>query len=118
MGLKKKQEEDYAKILFTQHNLTRKEVSERVGVSEKTVGRWADKGNWDALKRSLLTTKKQQITQLYEQLEWINSHISTRDVVYDIPASLLKPSILKNEDGEKEYVYPKYNETDYPIRFG
>lgn len=99
MGLKKDQEKEYAKILFVQQNLTQKEIAERVAVSEKTIGKWVADGAWDKLKRSLLVTKKQQISMLYDQLEWLNEQIANRSILYDAPNPLPKDK----------------KESDYPI---
>ena len=79
MGLTKKKEQDYARILYTQERLTLSEISERTGVSAKTVSKWAKDLGWDNIRKSLLITKQTQITQLYAQLEWFNDHISSRE---------------------------------------
>lgn len=79
MALKKQQQNEFAKILFVEQNLSQKEIAERVGVTEKTVGNWVKNGDWEKLKKSLLVTKKTQIARLYDQLEWLNNEIATRD---------------------------------------
>lgn len=70
---------EFARILYLSENLTQKAMAERVGVTEKTIGRWIEKEGWKKLKRSLLTTKQTQLNQLYDQLEWLNNDISNRD---------------------------------------
>lgn len=80
MGLSKSKEHDFAKLLFTQERLSIKEVAERVGVSEKTVSKWRTLDGWDSIRKSLLVTKDQQITHLYNQLEWLNDDISGREM--------------------------------------
>lgn len=79
MGISKKEEKNYAQILFVNENLTAKEIAERVHVSERTMGTWIKKGNWEKLKKSLLVTKQHQISQLYDQLEFLNKQIIDRD---------------------------------------
>lgn len=79
MGLKKAQEREYARVLFVSENLSQKEIADRVGVTEKTLGKWIEEGDWKKLKRSLLTTKQTQIGQLYDQLAFINDEIAGRD---------------------------------------
>lgn len=79
MGLSKSKERDFAKLLYTQERLSIKEVAERVGVSEKTVSKWRTLDGWDNIRKSLLVTKDQQITHLYNQLEWLNDDISGRE---------------------------------------
>ena len=118
MALRKPQEADYAKVLFINQNLTVKEIAEKVGVTEKTLAKWRIDGGWDKLKRTLLVTKKQQIGMLYEQLEWQNTQIATRPLVYDVPAYLLKPKAVKDTTGLTELVYPKFREEDYPVKIG
>lgn len=85
MGLSKVEEKNYAQILYTRDNLTAKEVAERVGVTQKTIGKWIKDENWDRLKRSLLITKKQQIALFYDQLAAINQMIAERDKKYPNP---------------------------------
>ena len=78
MALRKKQEQEYAKALFIGGGLTQKEIAERVGITEKTLGKWIKDGKWDNLKKSLLTTKQNQLSFLYDQLDFINSDIAKR----------------------------------------
>lgn len=80
MGLSKKEERNYAQILFVEQKLTLKEIAARVGVSEKTIGRWCKDDGWEKLRNSLLVTKQNQITQLYDQLAWINEDIAKREI--------------------------------------
>src|SRR5690606_16533323 len=79
MAFTKGQAKEYAKTLFLSENLHQKVIAERVGVTEKTIGRWIEQGGWRKLKRSLLTTKQTQISMLYDQLEWINNEIVERE---------------------------------------
>ena len=79
MAFTKAQAKEFAKTLFISENLHQKVIAERVGVTEKTLGKWINDGAWRKLKRSLLTTKQTQISMLYDQLEWINNDIAGRD---------------------------------------
>jgi len=79
MALKKAQEREYARVLFIAENLSQKVIAERVGVTEKTLGNWIEKGDWKKLKRSMLTTRQNQLVLLYDQLDWLNLEISVRD---------------------------------------
>lgn len=118
MALRKKQEQDYAKSLFLAGGNTQKEIAERVGVTEKTLAKWIKDGKWETLKKSLLTTKQSQLSELYDQLENINNEIKTRPIVYDFPQFLLKPIKLKDEMGGESLAYPAFNAQDYPIKIG
>lgn len=118
MGLKKAQEKEYARVLFVSENLSQKEIADRVGVTEKTLGKWIDEGEWKKLKRSLLNTRHNQLNMLYDQLEWLNNHIATRKVIYDVPDYLLLPQKKELPDGTVVEEYPEFNETDYPVKIG
>jgi transcriptional regulator with XRE-family HTH domain len=72
------QKMEFAKLLFVRERLTQKEVAERVGVSEQTMSKWVRTNGWERLRRSLLTTKQEQIAMLYDQLDAINQAISQR----------------------------------------
>jgi len=70
---------ELAKIYFLKDNATQKEIAEKVGVSEKTIGRWIEKEGWDKLKRNLLLTREEQLSNLYAELEEINNEIKNRE---------------------------------------
>lgn len=118
MGKTKTAEQDHARLLYLNESLTAKEIAERVGVTEKTIGKWIAEGNWETLKVSLMTTKDTQLAKLYGQLAALQHHIATRPVVRDIPSFLLKPVKLKNAAGDEYLDFPKINEEDYPIKIG
>lgn len=120
MGLKKTEQKEYAKFLFTEKNLTQKEIAEKAGVTEKTLTKWIGEndGEWKKLKQSFMTTKSAQIKEFYEQLDRLKDHIKSRKTIYDVPAYLLKPIKVKNADGSESVDYPNYNEEDYPIKIG
>lgn len=79
MATKKQIEKEYAKRLFIEERLDRKTIAERVGVNEKTIGKWAKEGDWEKIRTSLLTIKDSQIALLYGQLEFLNNDIAARD---------------------------------------
>lgn len=118
MGARKQVEQDYAKTLFVNDGLSQKEIATRLTVTEKTVGRWVKKGDWEKLKVSMLVTKDNQLAGLYKQLENVMNEIQTRPVVRDIPSHLTKPYKLKDADGSERLEYPTYDPMDYPILVG
>lgn len=118
MGTRKQVENDLAKRYYVNDGLTQKEIAERLKLTEKTVGNWVKKGNWDKEKKSLLVTKDKQISDMYEQLASVLDEIKTRPVVRDIPNNLTKPIKVKNTDGSESLEYPKYNPDDFPILIG
>lgn len=78
MGISKKQEQEYARILYVSERLTQKDIAERTGVTEKTITKWIANENWDKLRKSLLTTRQSQLVHWYNQLEAINIAIEER----------------------------------------
>lgn len=107
MGLKKTEQREYAKFLYTEKNLTQKEIAEKVGVTEKTLKTWieANDGEWKKLKKSLMTTKAQQITMLYDQLARLNEEIENRPIV---TKSMTTPVKLDKE-GKPMFKAPEYD---------
>lgn len=51
MGVSKQQQREHARLLYVGERITLKEVAERVGVTEKTVGRWCKEDGWEELKK-------------------------------------------------------------------
>lgn len=120
MGLKKTEQKEFAKYLFTEKNFTQKEIAEKADVTEKTLAKWITEndGEWKKLKKSLMTTKSNQIKGLYDQLDRIQEEILKRKPVYDVPAYLLKPIKVKGADGGESLEFIKFDETDYPLKIG
>jgi len=111
MAISKTQEREYARILYVSERITFKEIAERTGTTEKTIGKWAVADNWDKLRKSLLTTKQSQLVHWYNQLEAMNEMISERDVpVPDSKEADIMSKITSNiqrletETGIGEYV--------------
>lgn len=77
MGLSKKQENEFARMLYINEKLSQKEIAERVNVSEKTVGKWINVGGWDKMKRSMITVKDEQLSDMYDKLAKLNQTIKT-----------------------------------------
>lgn len=110
MGINKTQEREYARILYVSERITFKEIAERTGTTEKTIGKWAVADNWDKLRKSLLTTKQSQLVHWYNQLEAINEAIAERgniptngeaDTMSKITSNIQR---LETETGIGEYV--------------
>lgn len=118
MAVKKQVEKDYAKILFVNENISQKEIAVRVKVTEKTLTKWITEGKWEGLKKSMLVTKDNQLTALYNQLEIMINEIKTRPIVYDVPTFLLKPIKVKDSDGNESLEFPDIDPKDYPIKIG
>jgi DNA-binding XRE family transcriptional regulator len=63
---------EWAKELYTRGEMTQKDIAVKVGVNEKTIGRWVAEGNWESMRKTLMTTKKDQLTLLYDMLDLLN----------------------------------------------
>lgn len=79
MGITKKEEREYARMLYVNERITYKEIASRVLVSEKTISKWAEADGWDKLRKSLLTTRQSQLVHWYNQLDAINEAIALRN---------------------------------------
>ncbi len=77
-----RQLQEYAKLLYTTGDYTQKELAARVGVTEKTIKDWIDKGMWKYLRKSLLTSKSDQVRRLYEILSAVTQRIEDSDGGY------------------------------------
>lgn len=73
-----KQKQDWAQQLYCEGNATQKAIAFKVGISEKTMSNWVEKFNWEKLRKSLLISKQEQLSNLYEQLSEINNHIKRK----------------------------------------
>jgi transcriptional regulator with XRE-family HTH domain len=67
-----------ARILYTREKLEQKLIAEKVGVSEKTIGKLVNENNWRSIRDRLLIGKEEILNNLYEQLAELNSAISMK----------------------------------------
>lgn len=72
-----KQKKEYAKLLFTTTDLTQKEIAERVGTSPQSMTKWVSEGMWDSLRKSLLTSKSDQLRRMYEIANAVTTKIES-----------------------------------------
>ncbi|CVK17114.1 Putative ATPase subunit of terminase (gpP-like) [Apibacter mensalis] len=108
MGLNKSQEREYARMLFTQMGFSQKEIAAKVGVTEKTIGKWKTEENWEQLKTVLTTTRSNIVKNLQRQMElWqlqIGDNLATSkevDILVKLAASIKS---LETETGISETV--------------
>ncbi|WAC40575.1 DDE transposase family protein [Pedobacter sp. SL55] len=67
---------EHAKILYVKDGIsTQKELAERVGVSEKTIGKWIVDGEWEKLKKNVVLTRQEQLLHLMDELAELNASI-------------------------------------------
>lgn len=118
MSFNKSKEKDYAKVLFVGEKLDQKTIAVRVGVTEKTLSKWVNEGDWHKLRKSLLNTRQNMLCLLYDQLDWATNNIATRKPVYDAPFNLIEKAKTINEAGELEEKYKTVKAEDYPLILG
>lgn len=75
----KKEKMEYAYLLFSKENNTLKQIAEKVGVSVNTVSRWKKAEKWEELRKTLLTSRLEQLRRLYMQLDELNTHIMGKE---------------------------------------
>ncbi len=73
------QKKEWAKMIFLKENLTQKEIAQKVGVTDKTLGKWINEGNWNQYKSSIIITKEQELRRIYMQINELNTHIFSRE---------------------------------------
>lgn len=66
------QKKEWAKELFTRDDMTQKAIAEKVGVSEQSMSAWVRDEKWDTMRKTLLSTRKEQLTMLYDILDGLN----------------------------------------------
>lgn len=77
---------DYAKNLYTKSNVTtQKELAERSGISEKTIGNWIRDENWETERSGLMFTRDFELKRLYKQFTTLNDAIATRPPLEQYP---------------------------------
>lgn len=73
------QKKEWAELLYSRTQMTQKEISERVEVTEKTLSAWKQKHNWDELRTSFFITKGQQLQRIYQQITALNDSIIDKE---------------------------------------
>jgi hypothetical protein len=70
---------EWARLLYTSHNKTIKEVALTVGVEEAAVRQWIYEGAWDTVRRSLLISKKTQLRHLYDLVDKLSAKMDDEE---------------------------------------
>lgn len=71
---------DFAKTLYMQGQ-AHLEIADRAGISGNMLSKWVNEEQWDILRKSLATTKTEQLTFLYEILAMMT--VEGRDALAD-----------------------------------
>lgn len=69
------QKRELAELLFTRHDMTQKEIADKVSVSEKTISKWKEAYHWEDKRVSLLTTKGENLRHYYDILDAVRKKI-------------------------------------------
>lgn len=77
------QKKEWAQLLFTKDDASQKEIAAKVGVSEKTMSKWVNDNNWDALRKSMLITKTEILRNLYDLIDKISKKLKEDDSIGD-----------------------------------
>lgn len=88
----KDNEKQIAYTLYVDQCLTAKEIANKIHVSEKTIGKWADVGNWKEIRLSKQTTNE---TLIGKYKELLNSLLDKR--------LRIEKTQDKNDDDKSEY---------------
>ncbi len=70
-----------AEKLYMANELSQKEIAENLDVSEQTICKWVAEGNWAVIRKSLTTSKSQQLALQYEILAYLNK--SAKEAIED-----------------------------------
>ena len=93
---------DWARMLYTKEGLPIKDVALMTGSDEAELRHWATQGEWEGQKRTLLTSKEKQLTQLYDLLEKVMAKMTAADDINPKDADLAAKytAAIRNLDAE------------------
>lgn len=74
-----KQKKEWAQLLITKEGYSQKDAAVKVEVSAVTMNKWYNAENWERLKQSMLVTRQEQLSHLYNQMDELNSDIKNRE---------------------------------------
>ena len=77
---------EVAKVLFLQGYL-QKEIAGKLGVSEQSIVRWSKSAHWDNLKKNLVNSKTERLSELYDELAALNKMIRGKEEGQRFPDS-------------------------------
>ncbi len=97
---------EVAKVLFMQ-GYTQKEIAAKINVSEQTISKWSKTDHWDNLKKNLVNSKTERLSELYDELMALNAMIKTREEGLRFPnskeADIRRKLIRDIADLERKY---------------
>jgi DNA-binding XRE family transcriptional regulator len=82
-ALTNKQKKEWAETLYKSSDITQKEIAAKVSVSEQTMTKWVKEGEWENLRKSLLTTKSEILRGYYDVLDKIRKKLKEENTIGD-----------------------------------
>ncbi|MCF8451061.1 MAG: DUF1804 family protein [Taibaiella sp.] len=79
----KTQEQDKARNLYLQTNLSKTEIAEKLGVNRRTIYQWSVDGDWDILRTTARNMPTILAQKIYHVIGHLTDKILTRDVAYE-----------------------------------
>lgn len=93
--MKNAEKKKLAQTLFVKSNMSRRDISIQINVTEKTLRNWIETGNWEEIKDSNSITRPMLLQDSYNQLAKINAKIEEIGGVPDKQLSDAKAVIRK-----------------------
>lgn len=70
-------------MMFISNQYSQKEIAVKVGTTEATLSRWVNTGKWDVMRKSMLTTKNEILSSLYNLLDKIAAKLREENSIGD-----------------------------------
>jgi DNA-binding XRE family transcriptional regulator len=78
----KTNEQEQARQLYIQTNLSKTEIGEKLGVNRKTIYQWSVDGDWEVLRASARSMPSILAQKVYHLIGHFTDHLLQRDVAY------------------------------------
>jgi DNA-binding XRE family transcriptional regulator len=78
----KTNEQEQARQLYIQTNLSKTEIGEKLGVNRKTIYQWSVEGDWEVLRASARCMPSILAQKVYHLIGHFTDHLLQRDVAY------------------------------------
>ncbi|WP_047789443.1 hypothetical protein [Tenacibaculum mesophilum] len=89
-----------AKLYYLHEGITnQKDLAQRVGVTEKTIGNWIEQEKWKKLKRNFLVTREELMADYLEELVEIKNAIKAKpegERFADFKQAQIRRSLIKD----------------------
>ena len=101
-GSASSEQKEWAKHLYTSEGKNTRHIADLLQVDEGTIRQWIAEGSWDALKKTLPSSKEYQLEQLYKLLEQTTEKLNCVEEVNpkDVDLVIKYTAAIKNLDTE------------------